>query len=101
MVLPLAFIAAVALAARIAYMLVGRLGGARELAGVIVRDPTDDTAIDDTGAVRSIQSADIELPDRLFGELWTAETLERLARTYWAYLTYVTLGFIRVYYTER
>jgi hypothetical protein len=101
MVLPLAFLAAIALAARIAFMLVNRLGGARELAGVIVRDPTDDTTIDDSGAVRSVQSADIEVPDRLFGELWTVETLERLARTYWAYLTYVTLGFIRVYYTER
>jgi hypothetical protein len=101
MVLPLALLAAVALAARIAFMLVNRLGGAREIAGVIVRDPTDDTTIDDGGAVRSIQAADIEVPDQLFGELWTVETLERLARTYWAYLTYVTLGFIRVYYTER
>jgi hypothetical protein len=100
MVLPLVLIAALALAARIVLMLVGRLGGAREIAGVIVRDPTDDTRIDDHGAVRSVQSADIEVPDRLFGELWTPTTLERLARTYWSYLTYVTLGFIRVYYTE-
>jgi hypothetical protein len=99
MVLPLALLAVVVLAARIAYMVLQRLGGARELAGVIVRDPTDDTTIDDGGAVRSVQAADIELPDKLFGELWTVETLERLARTYWGYLTYVTLGFIRVYYT--
>src|SRR5690349_6543514 len=101
MVLPLAFVAVAVLAGRIAYMLLQRLGGARELAGVMVRDPTDDTRIDDNGAVRSVQGADIELPSQMFGELWTAETLERLARTYWAYLTYVTLGFIRVYYTER
>jgi hypothetical protein len=101
MALPLAIIAAVALAARIAFVLVERLGGAREIAGVIVRDPTDDTRISDDGAVRSIQAADIEMPDQLFGALWSVETLERLARTYWAYLTYVTLGFIRVYYTER
>jgi hypothetical protein len=101
MVLPLALLAAVVLAARIAYMLLQRLGGARELAGVMIRDPTDDTRIDDAGAVRSIQSADIELPDQMFGALWSTETLERLARTYWAYLTYVTLGFIRVYYTDR
>jgi hypothetical protein len=101
MVLPLILLAAVVLAARIAYMLIERLGGARELAGVMVRDPTDDTRIDDSGAVRSIQGADIELPDPLFGELWSTETLERLARSYWAYLTYVTLGFIRVYYTDR
>jgi hypothetical protein len=102
MVLPLAIVALLALVARIAYMLVGRLGGARELAGVIVRDPTDDTSIDPgSGAVRSTQGADIVLPEQLFGELWTVHTLERLARTYWGYLTYVTLGLIRVYYTPR
>jgi hypothetical protein len=101
MVLPLALIAAAALVARTVFALVRRLGGARELAGVIVRDPTDDTKIDADGAVRSIQGADIVLPEPLFGELWTVETLERLARTYWAYLTYVTLGLIRVYYTDR
>jgi hypothetical protein len=101
MVLPLALIAAVALVARLVFALVRRLGGARTLAGVIVRDPTDDTTIDADGAVRSIQGADIVLPERLFGELWTVETLERLARTYWSYLTFVTLGLIRVYYTDR
>ncbi|HWH96605.1 MAG TPA: hypothetical protein VNT03_22270 [Baekduia sp.] len=101
MVLLLALIAAAALVARLAFALVQRLGGAREVAGVIVRDPTDDTKIDDDGAVRSVQSADIVLSDELFGELWTAETLERLARTYWSYLTFVTLGLIRVYYTDR
>jgi hypothetical protein len=101
MVPALAVLAAVALVARIVFALVHRLGGAREIAGVIVRDPTDDTRIDPDGAVRSIQSADIDVPDKLFGELWTVETLERLARTYWAYLSYVTLGFIRVYYTEQ
>jgi hypothetical protein len=100
MVLPLALLALLVLAARIASMLIGRLGGAREIAGVIVRNPTDDTTIDGDGAVRSIQGADIVLPEELFGRLWTVETLERLARTYWSYLTYVTLGFIRVYYTD-
>jgi hypothetical protein len=101
MVFPLVVIAALALVARIVHALVGRLGGAREIAGVIVRDPTDDTTIDGDGAVRSIQGADIVLPEKLFGELWTVETLERLARTYWSYLTYVTLGLIRVYYTDQ
>ena len=100
MVLPLAVLAAVVLAASAVITLVRRLGGARKVAGVIVRDPTDDTRIDADGAVRSVQGADIVLSDELFGELWTVETLERLARTYWSYLTYVTLGFIRVYYTE-
>ena len=100
MVLPLAVLAVAALAASALFALVRRLGGARQIAGVIVRDPTDDTRIDGDGAVRSVQGADIELSDELFGELWTVETLERLARTYWSYLTHVTLGLIRVYYTE-
>jgi hypothetical protein len=99
MVLPLAVLAALVLAASTAVALVRRLGGAREIAGVIVRDPTDDTRIDANGAVRSVQGADIVLSDELFGELWTPATLERLARTYWSYLSYVTLGLIRVYYT--
>jgi hypothetical protein len=101
MVLPLALIAAVALVARLVFALVRRLGGARALAGVMVRDPTDNTTIDADGAVRSIQGADIVLPEQLFGELWTVETLERLARTYWSYLSFVTLGLIRVYYTDQ
>src|ERR1700759_2955289 len=101
MVFPLLVIAALALAARIAHIVLGRAGGARAVAGVIVHDPTDDTKIDPGGAVRSIQSADIDLPDKLLGELWTTATLERLARTYWSYLTFVTLGLIRVYYTDR
>ncbi|HMJ36810.1 MAG TPA: hypothetical protein VK501_23095 [Baekduia sp.] len=76
------------------------LAGSRRIDGVTVRTPTDDTKIDADGAVRSIQGADIVLPRQLCDELWTTETLERLARTYWAYLTRVTGGLIRVYYTE-
>ena len=90
----------VALAVALVVTLVRRLGGPAKVAGVIVRDPTDDTRIDRNGAVRSVQGADIVLSDELFTELWTTETLERLARTYWSYLTYVTLGLVRVYYTE-
>jgi hypothetical protein len=76
------------------------LAGSRTIAGVLVRTPTDDTTIGDDGAVRSIQAADILLPDEMLRELWAPETLERLARTYWAFLSAVTLGLIRVYYTE-
>jgi hypothetical protein len=32
--------------------------------------------------------------------IWTPAHLERLARTYWRFLTRVTLGLIRVHYTE-
>jgi hypothetical protein len=101
MALPLALLAAAVFVVAIVVALVRRLGGAREVADVIVRDPTDDTKIDADGAVRSVQGADIVLSDQLFGELWTTATLERLARTYWSYLSHVTLGLIRVYYTDR
>ena len=37
---------------------------------------------------------------RAFGELWTPRTLERLARTYWRFLTRATLGLVRVEYTD-
>jgi len=99
MAFPLALAAA---AAALAFGLVRRLlAGSRRVAGVLVHTPTDDTRIDADGAVRSVQGAEIVLPESLLGELWTTETLERLARTYWAFLTTATLGFVRVYYTDR
>ncbi len=53
-----------------------------------------------TGAVRSIQAADLSLPESLLRELWSPMYLERLARTYWRFLSRVTLGLVRVRYTE-
>jgi hypothetical protein len=62
----------------------------------------DHTTVDArTGAMRSVQTADLRLSERALGELWSAENLERLARTYWRFLTRVTLGLVRVRYTER
>jgi hypothetical protein len=56
-----------------------------------------------TGAMRSVQAADLSLPEAALRELWSPVNLERLARTYWRFLTRVTLGLIRVRYslTER
>ena len=67
----------------------------------IVRDVDDTTEIDrSTGAVRSVQSAEVVLPAERIDAMWSPEYLERLARTYWRFLTRATLGLIRVYYTE-
>jgi hypothetical protein len=67
----------------------------------IVRDVDDATAIDSTtGAVRSVQSAEVSLPAATVEALWSPLYLERLARTYWRFLTRATLGLVRVYYTE-
>ncbi len=62
----------------------------------------DATSVDhDTGAVRSVQCADLLIDEEALKEIWTPVHLERLARTYWRFLTRVTLGLIRVRYTER
>jgi hypothetical protein len=66
----------------------------------VIADPTDMTLMDRTGAVRSVQGADVFLPVETLEELWSPEYLERLARTYWRFLSRVTLGLIRVHYGE-
>ena len=40
------------------------------------------------------------LPREELDRIWTAEYLERLARTYWRFLTRVSLGILRVLYTD-
>ncbi|MBV9213775.1 MAG: hypothetical protein JOZ25_09040 [Actinobacteria bacterium] len=51
------------------------------------------------GSVTSMQVADVTLPASELDRLWTPEHLERLARTYWLFLTRVSLGLLRVLYT--
>jgi hypothetical protein len=60
----------------------------------------DHTTMDpETGAVRSTQAADLVLPADALEAIWTPSHLERLARTYWRFLTRCTLGIIRVKYS--
>src|SRR3954449_6820540 len=66
-----------------------------------VVDLDDDTTMDEAGAVRSVQAAVLVMPLEQADALWSPRQLENLARTYWRFLTRVTLGFIRVKYTER
>jgi hypothetical protein len=62
----------------------------------------DSTTVDrGTGAVRSVQGADLLLSEAVRREIWSPVYLERLARTYWRFLSRVTLGLVRVRYTER
>src|SRR4051812_3613443 len=68
----------------------------------VLREADDSTAMDPrTGAVRSVQSAEVVLPADRIDALWSPLYLERLARTYWRFLTRATLGFVRVFYTDR
>jgi hypothetical protein len=69
--------------------------------GVKVLESHSLTSLDDaTGAVRSVQSAIVTLPADALEQIWSPEYLERLARTYWRFLSRVTLGLIQVRYSE-
>ena len=72
---------------------------ARQVADAVIRDPEEHTTFDEHGAVRSIQAADLTMPEHELDAIWSPMHLERLARTYWKYLSRVTLGLIRVAYT--
>jgi hypothetical protein len=89
---------AVALFAGIRALLNGRTS---RVAQSVIRDPEEHTVTDEDGAVRSVQGADITMPEDQLEEIWSPEYLERLARTYWRFLTRATLGLIRVAYTEQ
>ena len=71
----------------------------RRVPDAAISEPDDHTAMDTHGAVRSIQAANVTMPEGDVEELWTPLYLERLARTYWKYLSRVSLGLIRVEYT--
>jgi len=67
-----------------------------------IENLSDETTFDrDTGAVRSVQRADLLIDRDALAEIWTPRHLERLARTYWRFLTHVTLGLIRVRYSPQ
>jgi hypothetical protein len=52
------------------------------------------------GSVSSKQTAEFTMTRADLDRIWTAEYLERLARTYWSFLTKVSLGVLRVLYTD-
>jgi hypothetical protein len=66
---------------------------------VVISDLDDHTVMDSRGSVRSIQAATVTTPEGELDAIWTPTYLERLARTYWRYLSRVSLGLIRVEYT--
>jgi hypothetical protein len=72
----------------------------RRIANAVIADPEEHTVMDESGAVRSIQAANVDMPEDELLALWKPVNLERLARTYWKYLSRVTLGIIRVTYTD-
>jgi hypothetical protein len=65
----------------------------------VIVSPRRSTVIARDGAVRSVQSAVLTMHERDLERIWTPANLENLARTYWRFLSRVTLNFIRIKYT--
>ena len=64
----------------------------------ICEDPVSESAPD--GSVTTKQVAEVLLPRSELDSIWSPEYLERLARTYWRFLSRVSLGLLRVLYTR-
>ena len=62
----------------------------------IIETPHGSRAED--GAVTTKQVAAVTMARSELDRMWNAEYLERLARTYWRFLTRISLGLIRVHY---
>jgi hypothetical protein len=67
-------------------------------ARAVIVSPRQSTVIAQDGAVRSVQSAELTVSRADLDRLWNPTNLENLARTYWRFLSRVTLGLIRVVY---
>ena len=69
-------------------------------AQAVIISPPKSTVVARDGAVRSVQLAEFTLAREDWRRLWNAANLENLARTYWRFLSRMTLGLIRVVYGE-
>lgn len=65
----------------------------------VIVSPRKSTVIQRDGAVRSVQSTVLTMSATDLERIWTPANLENLARTYWRFLSRVTLGLIRIKYT--
>jgi hypothetical protein len=70
----------------------------KRVAHALIVTADEHTVYDGESGVRSVQSADLILPDGELERIWNPMYLERLARTYWRWLTRATLGFVQVDY---
>jgi hypothetical protein len=60
--------------------------------------PVPQAGYADDGSIGSRQTAQVSLPREELDRIWSAEYLERLARTYWHFLSRISLGVLRVVY---
>lgn len=78
-----------------------RLIGRRRQAGARVRIVrVAQSEAEPGGSVTTKQVADVTLPRAELERIWSPAYLERLARTYWRFLTRVSLGLLRVLYSD-
>ncbi len=70
-------------------------------AHAVIVSPRKSTSVAHDGAVRSAQSAELTLDSEDLAQIWTPANLENLARTYWRFLSRVTLNLIKVSYGEQ
>ena len=94
--LPLAFVFLVASAVVAAR----RRRRERLPARAVIVSPRRSTVTARDGAVRSVQTVELSMAEDRLTDLWTPANLENLGRTYWAFLSRVTLGLIRVVYGD-
>ncbi len=90
----------VALAAVATALIARRLRRHRLPARAVIVSPRKSTIVARNGAVYSNQSAELTIEADDLARLWNPTNLENLARTYWRFLSRVTLGLIRVVYGE-
>jgi len=64
----------------------------------IVREPETASPTDGSTQSRQVASVTVRRPE--LERLWKRENLERLARAYWAYLSRISLGLLRVVYSD-
>ncbi len=76
------------------------LNRSKRVAQAVIVDPEEHTTMDAQGTVRSVQGADLTLPNEALEEIWSPMHVERLARTYWRFIARCTLGLVRVKYDE-
>jgi hypothetical protein len=69
-------------------------------ARAVIVSPRESTVVARDGTVRSVQSAELTVAPTDLERLWNPTNLENLGRTYWRFLSRVTLGLIRVVYGE-
>ena len=94
-----AFLALIAaLSAAVAAVARRRRRAGRLPARAVIVSPRESTMIAQDGSVRSAQSAVLTMAAEDLDRLWSPKSLEDLGRTYWRFLTRVTLGLIRVVY---